>query len=284
MNLRTFAIGMIATIAISHSVIADPVKRAKETIGLDGATRLVLEADFGAGEFLIQPRSMEEAAIIEIEYTPKSVRYDVEFYKRGETGYLELESNHRRHWDDDSENNWRVELSDRYPMAIDFDIGACEAKFDFGGIPITELVLDIGASSGVIEFSKPNPERIDVIDIDVGASSLELRNFGNANFERFNFSIGAASAELDLEGAFSGESIIDLDVGVGSLDVIVPEGIAVRLEVDDDGWFSSIDFDDLDLERVRRDIYESPNFESAGNRVIIRLDIGMGSVDFYRRR
>jgi len=119
-----------------------------------------------------------------VTYTPRWVTYDIDYRKRGGTGHLFLESNLRRNRShDDSENEWELTLSTRYPMLLDLEVGACEAEFDLGGLPIRELSLEIGAASGRIDFSKPNPERLTEITIEVGASSLEIYNLGNANFE-----------------------------------------------------------------------------------------------------
>ena len=60
--------------------------------------------------------------------------------------------------------------------------------------------------------------------------------------------------------------------------------LSVRIETHDNGWFSSIDFDELDVHRVRRGIYETDGFKDATDRITIRLDIGMGSVDLLAGR
>jgi len=283
--VRLKAISISIFLLLAVSLQAQEIKRETKTIKAEGVERLVVEVEFGAGQFLIRPRAMDEAAILSIEYTPEYVRYDADYSVRGKTGFLYLESDHRNDWHDgDSENEWRLSLSTKYPTEIDLEIGACEAEFDFGGIPITDFQLDMGAVSGIIDFSEPNPERIKDMDIDIGASSLEIMNLANANFEHLSLSLGAASAEIDLSGEFKGESTIDIDVGVGSVELFLPRGLAVRIETDDNSWFSSVDFDDLDVDRIRSGVYESPDFDDASNRITIRIDVGMGSVDLYAGR
>ncbi len=287
--MRNWFIVPVAVFLMAHSLSADPLERETKTIEADGASRLVVHAEFGAGSFFIRPKSMDAAAILVVEYSPDFVRHSVEYKKRGDTGYLDIESDHRGgnwDWNDDNdlENEWRLTLSDKYPMELEIEIGACESEFDFGGIPITDFSLEIGAASGLIEFSAPNPERIVNRDIDIGAASLEIRDLGNANFERLSLSCGAAAVELSFDGNFKGESTIDLDVGIGAVELSLPRNVAVRIETDDNGWFSSVDFDDLDVHRVRRGIYETDGFKDATDRIIIRLDIGMGSVDLLAGR
>ena len=252
-----------------------------EKIDAEGADNIIVNLDFGAGTVRLEPGDIGEAAIVDIYYDARRVDYRIEYENKGGTGYLDLESELKKHRNnDDLDNEWDVVLSNRYPAEIYFDLGACEADMDLGGIPLEMLELEIGAASGEIEFSKPNPRRLKEIIIDVGASSLDLNDFGNANFEYMEISSGAASVRLDLRGDYKGESRVNVDVGVGSMDVILPKGVDVSIETDD-GLFSTIDFHGGDLEEIDDDLYETRGFDSAKDRIKIMVDVGMGSVDFY---
>jgi hypothetical protein len=245
---------------------------------------LEIDLDFAAGELFVEAADIVAAAEVDIYYTPRDVSYDIDFVKRGDVGMLRLESELRRKSQHrDMDNEWRLRLSTRYPLELRADIGACEAEMDLGGLPITALDLDIGAASCRIEFSKPNPQRLREFAIDVGAASCKLLDLGNANAETMTVSCGAASCELDFRGEFKGETQVRLDVGVGSAKVILPRGVGVRVK-GDEGWFSSIDFHGLDLHRARGDAWETDDFESNENRIVVEVDVGMGSVDFYSRR
>jgi hypothetical protein len=168
-------------------------------------------------------------------------------------------------------------------MLLDLEVGACEAEFDLGGLPIRGLSLEIGAASGRIDFSKPNPERLAEMTIEVGASSLEINNLGNANFEEMHFEGGAASCELDFQGDFVGEAKVELEIGLGSLDIFIPRDLAIRVEADE-SWFSSVDFHGLRLVETDDGVYESRDFEDAEKRIVFEVSVGMGSVDFHGKR
>jgi len=285
---KEYAMNRPATvIAVSILVLAGTVQAASretvtEKVEIQGANEVVLQCDLGAGEFSISPKDMTEAAVIDITYNPRRIEYYVNSdVKRGKC-YIELESEHRSHTNMDSEDNiWDIVLSTRYETSIEMDIGACEAEIDLGGIPLKELTIDVGAASGVIEFSAPNPIRLEEIDIDAGASSIEIRELGNANFEYFNFDGGAGSFDLDLRGKYDGESEVSIDIGLGSADITLPEGLPVRIETDGGNWLSSVDIHNRDIDEVDDDVYESPDFESAKTRLVIQISVGMGSVDVY---
>ncbi len=269
-------------ILVCGTIGARDMDRVTERIDAKGAKDIRLSIDFGAGEVEIASGDIDEAAVLDVEYDPKYVDYQIEYKLRGKTGYLDLESIQRRKRDVDTDRNkWTMTLSKKYPMSISMDMGACEALIDLGGVPVTDLSIDIGAASGVLEFSKPNPERLDEIDIDAGAASMECINLGNANFEYCKFSGGAGSFDLDFRGKYSGESEIKIDIGLGSADIVLPEGVPVRVISEGSGFLSSVDFHNDDLDEVDDDIYESPDFDDADTRIIIEIDVGLGSVDVY---
>ncbi|MCP4685710.1 MAG: hypothetical protein GY867_09725 [bacterium] len=279
----TIVAGLFLLLAFGQA-FADRTEEVLEVVETEGADQLEIEIDFGAGKLDIVSADMEEAAKLEIFYSPRYVSYDIDYSTRGNTGRLFLESDLRRHSDmDDIDNDWELTLSRRYPVSLEMDIGASESIIDLGGIPLTRLVMDVGATSGVIDFSEPNPERLRDFDLDIGASSVEITGLANANFERMDISSGAASCELDFRGDFKGESEVDLEVGVGSVDIIIPRGLAVRIE-GDENWFSSFDFHGLDIDQIDDDLWESPGFDRAEDRLTIMIDVSMGSVDIYEKR
>ena len=285
MKLRNLTLSVFAILAVCCvPIAAGEVETVTEKIDSEGAEVLDIRCEFGAGEFVIRPKDIKDAAELKVTYTPRWVTYDIDYRKRGGTGHLFLESNLRRNRShDDSENEWELTLATRYPMLLDLEVGACEAEFDLGGLPIRELSLEIGAASGRIDFSKPNPERLTEITIEVGASSLEIYNLGNANFEEMHFEGGAASCELDFHGDFVGEAEVELEIGLGSLDIFIPRDLAIRVEADE-SWFSSVDFHGLRLVEIDDGVYESRDFDDADKRIVFDVSVGMGSVDFRGKR
>ncbi|MEE8575858.1 MAG: LiaF domain-containing protein [candidate division Zixibacteria bacterium] len=276
---------LLLTFAMFSTVLADRIEETTTKVGPDGAKSILVECDFGAGELTIIPKKMSDVAVLDVTYEPRKVDYDVSYEVRRDVGHLSLESELVRHRDiEDLENDWELTLSTEYPTELNLEVGACEADIDLGGIPLTDLSIEIGAADGRLEWSKPNPERLKNLSIEVGAASLVVSQLGNANFEYMTLECGAASCELDFRGDYHGESVVDIEVGLGSIEIVVPRGLAIRIESDDNSWFSSIDFDDLDLGRGRRGRYESDDFETATDRLVLILQVGMGSIDITDRR
>jgi len=268
-------------IGIANIAFAGDLKEITEKFEAKGVDKVRVNLDFGAGELSVGVADFEEVAALEAYYDSRKVRIKTDYYTRGNTGYLELESDFRKRYNhEDFENEWDLVLSERYLMELDMDIGACETEIDLGGLQLQDLTIDIGAASADIEFSKPNKTRMKRLSIDVGAAELILRNFGNANFKKMDLSVGAASCELDLRGKFSDDAFVDIEVGVGSAEITLPQDMAVRIE-GDDNWFSSVDFHGLDLDEVDDDIWESDDYDTAPKKLLIVVEVALGSVDFY---
>ncbi len=272
--------GITAAVLAAGVVVADRLEHETRRFESQGAQRLEVGLEFGVGQLRIVPQDMEDVATLDVSYDTRRIEYDIEYYVKQRTGHLLVESSTRRKHNIDTEDNeLDLILSTRYPTVLELDIGACDAEIDLGGIRLEEVNINVGAASGDFDFSMPNPHRLKEMSIDAGASSLDVRNIGNANFEVFSFDGGAGSFDLDFRGTYTGESRIDIDIGLSSADIILPEGIPVRVESDDNGWFSSVDFHGNDLEEIDDGIFESPDFDGARVRIILTIDVGMGSVD-----
>ncbi|HOP07759.1 MAG TPA: toast rack family protein [candidate division Zixibacteria bacterium] len=275
---------ILSTILICAGLTAArSIETVDRTIEAEGAKKLDITIDFAAGELTIDPEDMSEAAKLHLEYDTRRVDYDIDYKLHGSTGSLYMETERLTKRDIDTEDNlWDLKLSKRYPIEMEMDIGACDAKMELGGLPLVELSLDVGAASGVIEFSDKNPERLRMFSVDAGAASVEINNIGNSGFEEFDFDGGAGSFELDFRGDnYEGLCEVTIDIGLGSCELTLPKGIPVQITSDDDGWFSSIDFHGDDLEEVDDGVWESDDFENARTSIALDLDVGMGSIDIY---
>ncbi|MDH4157566.1 MAG: toast rack family protein [candidate division Zixibacteria bacterium] len=281
--VRKYLVSIMTLLLVSAGLVwAGRLQHDTKKVAAEDAKKVSVKGDFGAGEIVISGEDIAEAAIVDIFYDEEKVDYDVEYDVSRSTGRLVLASHSRRRSNIDTEDNrWEIVLSTRYPVALDLEVGACDADFELGGIPLEEVTLEIGASSGSISFSKVNPVRLVDLDIEAGASSLKMNSVGNANFEEFNFSGGVGSFDLDLSGEYHGESVVNIEVGLGSADIVIPEEIPVRIETDGSNWLSSVEIHHDDLEEVDDDAYESPGFEKARDRIVLKVDVGMGSIDIY---
>lgn len=116
-------------------------------------------------------------------------------------------------------------------------------------IPIS-LDIDSGASSAILDL---HDLKVIVLDLDTGASTSEITLPSNAGFTR-----------------------VKIDSGAATLRIHIPEGVAAQIHIE--SGMTSIHVNER-FSRVGTNSYLSPDFATATNRVEIRIETGMASVD-----
>ena len=279
------SLSLLIAVLLPATLLAGQVKHETLNVPPEGAKRVEVSVEFGAGEIRLNSGDIQNVVEMEVVYDTRKIDFDHEYQVSNGVGDLMLESSHGDSDDIDTDDHkWDMTLSQNYPLRLDLDMGACEAEMDLGGLQLEEFTLNVGAASAEIDFSSPNPIRLKEIRIEAGAASVEMHEVGNANFEILDFSGGVGSFDLDLRGKYTGESKVTIEVGLGSMDIILPRDLPIQVITEGSNWLSSIDFHRDNLDEVDDDIYESPDFEDAKVRLILEVEVGLGSIDLYWKR
>jgi hypothetical protein len=110
------------------------------------------------------------------------------------------------------------------------ETGAIDGYFEFGGLPLTRMVIKEGAGNTVYDFSQPNPETMSLLDIDAGAVNLEMKHLANANFTEMRLNGGAASYKLHFGGTLRQNANVQINTGLASVELLIPSGTAAKIE------------------------------------------------------
>lgn len=167
----------------------------------------------------------------------------------------------------------RLVFGTSVPMDLDLSFGAAAAEMELGGMRIRSATIQTGASDAKLNFSRPNPERMNTLTVEAGAAALRARGLGNANVERITFSGGVGDVDLDFSGAWRGDTNVKVDLGLGSLTLRVPRGIGVR--VDRSTFLVGFDSEGL-IKRGRS--YFSPDWEDAEHRLTVEVNGAFGAI------
>jgi hypothetical protein len=168
-------------------------------------------------------------------------------------------------------------LSDRIPIALSLDLGAVRATLDLGGLRLTRLDLNAGASEGELRVSSPNPMQLDRATLRTGAASFRAREMGNLNAAEISLEAGVGDFLLDLTGLRRPETTVDVKMGLGSLEVRVPRQVGIRLSRR--SFLASLNAPGL--ERRGDDLYSS-NWDQAPIRVLLSVEAALGSITITR--
>lgn len=166
-----------------------------------------------------------------------------------------------------------LEFARGIPMDMDLEYGAVRADIDLGGLALTDLDLSTGASQSTIDISEPNSVRMSTARFEIGAAEFEARHLGNLNAERIEIDAGVGEVTLWFNGRWQRDARVSIDMGLGALELRIPEGLGVRLRKD--GFLVSLDSEGM----VKRgDAYYSLDWEDAERKVTIDLHAAFGSV------
>ena len=171
----------------------------------------------------------------------------------------------------------RLDLARSVPVALTVNMGTAEADLDLGGMRLTRLAVESGASDAVLHFDAPNRVPMERLDLDVGAASLRARGLANARARDVRVRMNVGSAELDFDGEWTTDVELQLQITVGKVVLRVPDDVGVRVETS--GILGS--FDDTGFER-RGDAWLSPNWNSATRKLVVRSRTTVGRLEIRR--
>lgn len=268
--------GLVALLLAASSADLDAQASWREITRsrqLAGESSLNVDVRYGAGELRIRPGSPgtlyrmqlrydEELFEPLADYEPGRLRIGID----GVEGSVPV----RR---DVLGGSLDLELATGVPMTVDLELGAVRADVDLGGLSMTDLRLQTGASETRVDVSTPNPVRLRQASLEAGAAAFTASRLGNLNADRIEVSAGVGSVTLELDGEWRRDATIEVEMGLGSLELRIPEGLGVRLVRET--VLTSLDPEGL---IKRGDVYYSPDWERADRRVTVDVDAAFGSI------
>jgi len=131
----------------------------------------------------------------------------------------------------DIKNEWNLKLGDS-PMNLEINAGAYKGTYELGGLSLNSLTVKDGASTVDLAFSEPNQTTMSVLRYETGASNVTLSGLANANFSTLIFSGGAGSYKLDFSGKLTEDGTVNIEVGAGDVQLVIPKGVNADVTVE----------------------------------------------------
>ena len=240
-----------------------------------GEQALDVEIGYGAGTLTVEPSDgpmLYQASLRYdangfepvAEYTNGRLRLGVDNHDRMDMGDHE----------DDEGGRMALRLGRGVPLDLDFEFGAALAEIELGGLSVRRLELSTGASETRVRFSERNPIRMESLTIDVGAADFAMRGIGNANARKIRLNGGVAEMELDFSGAWSGDTHLEADFGLGSLTLRIPRDVGLRVRKDT----LLASFEGPRMSRRGDNTYYSDNWDAASRRLTVDIDAAFGDI------
>jgi Cell wall-active antibiotics response 4TMS YvqF len=271
------AFAMVALVAGATSASAQSMRSFSTFRQLHGETRLQVGLDYRAGGLRITPGRASElyrmdASYDEDRYAPTST-YDAArgivtlgLQPAGAGGLRVV-----------STRQLRQDATVAFAPSVDLDLalalGAVRADIELGGLNLTALTMEAGASQAVVRFSEPNLSRCRAAEITAGAAELTVLGLGNSRCDRFSLEGGMGKITLDFTGAWTSSTAAEIKMAMGELTLRLPRNVGVRLTLD--RFLAS--FDPAGLVRTGN-AFESPGYDRAGRTLDIDLTTAVGGV------
>ncbi len=208
-------------------------------------------------------------------------------------------------WSASSQDNFSTGLDGATQLALDLDHGMGAIQLSGGaptGVAVTgtqaqgmdiknkrvgdRLDVEIDAGPSFLPFIGPDggvwrfliSEQVPLtLDVDAGVSSLDF-DLSALKVTSMKVDMGASSLKVKLP-TNAGYTQVSIDCGAASLDLSIPLGVAGRLRFKDGA--SSFDVDLARFPMQSSGLYQSADYETAGNKVEITLDGGANAVKVW---
>lgn len=130
------------------------------------------------------------------------------------------------------EQTGHVQFSPQADLDLSLALGAATSTVDLGGLRLSSLVLETGASQTEVRFGRPNAIRCTAALFRAGAASLTVTGLGNSRCDRVTFEGGMGSVVLDYTGEWSADASLQATLAVGGLTLRIPRGVGVTMSTE----------------------------------------------------
>jgi hypothetical protein len=274
MRLASIALPLALLTTAAESQTMRPFATFRQ---MHGETRLAARLEYAAGSLRLGPGDTDELYRMDLSYdndrfVPLS-DFDATrgavtlgLTAAGDAGVRVVSRNQL-------EQVAAVAFSPRVDLALDLTLGAVDAEVELGGLRVSSLDVQTGASRSMVRFSQPNLSRCRRAEFSAGAAELTVMGLGNSRCDEIAFDGGMGKVTLDFSGAWTSSSRVQVQMAVGELTLRLPRTVGVRITMDK--FLSS--FEPVGFVR-RGEAFQSPNYDPTQRHLDIELTTAMGGV------
>jgi hypothetical protein len=246
-------------------------------VSLGDAASADVNVTFGAGRLNLYPAQIENLLEADFTYNVDELKPVVEEDRREDRLEVKLHPKVAGLSLDlgaETRNEWDVRLSDRAPLSLNLDLGAAEGRVDLGGLRLSQTRIRTGVADLDLEWSQPNPQVLDELNVEAGAASLNLRQLGNAHFDEMRFTGGAGNFELDFTGDWQGPARANIDAGFSNLRLVLPDNIGVKVSADEKA-LANVNAEGFSR---RGNAWVNEAYTTDDEALVITVNIGLGNL------
>jgi hypothetical protein len=276
MSERSIALAVLTLALAPWSVQAQDWRTVTSFRQLADETRLDVSVKYGVGKLIVEPGARGELYRVGIRYDSELFDPLTEYRSGRLTVGVEGTGRSMRMRNQEA-GELKLALSPDIPLELGLSFGAVEAEMELGGLQLSRIKVETGASDSRLRFSSPNVRDCDRIDLSMGAAAFRAIGLGNANCRVLKAEGGVGDMTLDFSGEWRRDLSADVTMALGSVTLAVPSdvGVVVRRSTFLSGFSAS------GFTRRGRDHY-SDNWDTASRKLTVELQGAFGSVTVRR--
>ena len=257
-----------------------------------GVSRIDVDLEYALGKLTLNANDKRDLISGYIRYYPDQIQPEVSYETLGSRGIFSVAITTNEDLDNEVHFNWdkfswkdnlgehvnnelNFSLPPELPMELKLDLGLGDAELDFSRLYLTDVNLDCGLSDVIVRFDEPNGVACDRLSIDTGLGKLKALGLQYLRARDIYIKVGLGSANIDFSGKLDQNVSLNIDVGLGSLELKLPRNANIRANITDN-FLSHVDTDEL---IQRQGEWVSPTWNEDRPTIELDIDVGMGSVD-----
>ena len=226
----------VACVALAAAPLAAPRAQEWRTLEVSRQVRdslpLRVRVTYGAGELGLRRASSSLLYEMRVRYNAERAEPVHAFDSAARTLRLGVQrASSRGEGDRDQAGTLQLALSNRVPLDLTLDLGAVEADLDLGGLRLSRLKVESGASDARIRFDTSNEVPMETLDLDVGVASLRAANLANANAREVRVNARVGAVDLDFGGEWTQDVELRVEVALGGVTLRVPPDVGVKVDM-----------------------------------------------------
>lgn len=256
----------------------DPAHLSREEV-LENAESLEAQINLGLGSLKMVKGDADTLYDLRIDYNGKSDKPEVDFSRSGNRASLRVSMEGKQGsgwWKEDNKIN--LSISPEVDFNARLTTGVGENLIDLSGLKVAGLEVVNGVGNTEIYMDEINGTDCKALNVTNGIGHLEMTGLGNYGFSDFRFNGGIGDSTLDFSGDWKSVGDISIKVGLGSLEVVVPDYLGVKVR-SSKSFLSSMQMPGF--EQVGNE-YVSSNIKEAEKQIVIQVNTGIGDVRFRR--
>lgn len=267
---------LLAALAAAGTLRAQALKSYSTTRQFHGEVRLTATVEFGGGTLRVGAGEPGSLYAMQLAYDAERFQPVSQWSaSRGtvtlgladrDAGGISMNAGSRKQTAD-------IQFSPEADLDLSLKMGAVQSVVDFGGLRLSSLVLETGASQVEVRFSKPNAIRCTAAVFRAGAAELNVTGLGNSRCDKVSYEGGVGSVLLDFTGAWAGNTELDAAQAIGGLTLRIPRSVGVAITTEQ--FLAS--FQPAGFTR-QGNHYTSANYATARRRLDVTLNTSLGGV------